>query len=192
MSRGGLAAGLFTPDRRYLGILGLNTDTAEHPTEAARDLIGALAPTIARAIDPMRAIGAAARIIRNAQAAVVLTRAGHTLPLDGLPRHRLLAPGSPVLAVAADHLADNVEFATFLCPDDERRLARITTLSCARQPARHLAGEPFALGCAVDGAARFAVLSGIGSRCTPATESTVVTVATFFSLKLTVISRAVT
>jgi DNA-binding NarL/FixJ family response regulator len=45
-----------------------------------------------------------------------------------------------VLAVAADHLADNVEFATFLCPHDERRLARITTLSCARQPARHLAG----------------------------------------------------
>jgi DNA-binding CsgD family transcriptional regulator len=138
--RGGLAAGLFTRDGRYLGMLGLNTDTAEHPTEAARDLIGALAPTIARAIDPMRAIGAAARIIRNAQAAVVLTRAGHTLPLVGLPRHRLLAPGSPALAVAADHLANNVEFATFLCRNDEHRLARITTLSCARQPARHLAG----------------------------------------------------
>ena len=39
--RGGLVAGLFTRDGRYLGMLGLNTDTAEHPTEAARDLIGA-------------------------------------------------------------------------------------------------------------------------------------------------------
>jgi DNA-binding CsgD family transcriptional regulator len=138
--RGGLAAGLFTPDGRYLGMLGLNTDTAEHPTEAACDLIGALAPTIAQAIDPMRAIGAAARVIHNAQAAAVLTRAGQTLPLDGLPRHRLLAPGSAALAVAADHLANNVEFATFLCPDGGHRLARITALSCANQPARHLAG----------------------------------------------------
>ncbi|WP_204015415.1 GAF domain-containing protein, partial [Virgisporangium aurantiacum] len=138
--RGGLAAALFTPDGRYLGMLGLNTDTAEHPTEAARDLIGALATTIAQAIDPMRAIGAAVRIVRNAQAAVVLTRAGQTLPLDGMPRHRLLAPGSAVLAVAADHLADNVESATFVCPDGGHRLARITVLSCARQPARHLAG----------------------------------------------------
>jgi DNA-binding NarL/FixJ family response regulator len=139
--RGGLGAGLFTPDGRYLGMLGLNTDTAEHPTEAARDLIGALAPTIAQAIDPMRAIGAAARIVRNAQAAVVLTRAGQTLALDGLPRHRLLTPDSPALAVAADHLANNVEFATFLSPDGGRRLARVTERSCARQPARHLAGE---------------------------------------------------
>jgi hypothetical protein len=121
-------------------MLGLNTDTAEHPTEAACDLIGALVPTIAQAIDPMRAIGAAARIVRNAQAAVVLTRAGQTLALDGLPRHRLLTPDSPALAVAADHLANNVEFATFLCPNGGRRLARVTVLSCARQPARHLAG----------------------------------------------------
>jgi DNA-binding NarL/FixJ family response regulator len=60
--------------------------------------------------------------------------------LDGLPRHRLLAPGSAALTVAADHLANNVEFATFLCPDGGRRLARITAISCARQPARHLAG----------------------------------------------------
>src|SRR4029453_16830951 len=31
--RGGVAAGLFAPDGRYLGMLGLNTDTAGHPTE---------------------------------------------------------------------------------------------------------------------------------------------------------------
>jgi hypothetical protein len=56
--RGGVAAALFTPDGRYLGMLGLNTDTTAHPTEAARDLIGALASTIARAVDPMRTIAA--------------------------------------------------------------------------------------------------------------------------------------
>jgi hypothetical protein len=44
--RGGLAAALFTPDGRYLGMLGLNTDTPAHPTEAARDLIDLLASTL--------------------------------------------------------------------------------------------------------------------------------------------------
>jgi hypothetical protein len=34
--RGGLAAGLCTPDGRYLGMLGLNTDSVAHPTVAAR------------------------------------------------------------------------------------------------------------------------------------------------------------
>jgi hypothetical protein len=35
---------LFTPEGRHLGILGLNTDADRHPTEAARDLIGTMAP----------------------------------------------------------------------------------------------------------------------------------------------------
>ena len=38
--REGLAVGLHTPDGRYIGILGLNTDTLAHPTVAACDLIG--------------------------------------------------------------------------------------------------------------------------------------------------------
>ncbi|MCU7728404.1 LuxR C-terminal-related transcriptional regulator [Actinoplanes sp. KI2] len=35
-------------------MLGLNTDTERHPTAAARDWIGRLAPLIAQALDPMR------------------------------------------------------------------------------------------------------------------------------------------
>jgi DNA-binding CsgD family transcriptional regulator len=141
--RGGVVAALFTPDGRYLGMLGLNTDTTAHPTEAARDLIGALASTIAQAIDPMRAISAAVRIVRDAQAAVVLTRAGNTLPLDGLPAHRLLAPGSAVLDIAASHLAAPLDFATFLCPhpaDNAHGQARITVLACTTHPPYHLSG----------------------------------------------------
>lgn len=139
--RGGLAVGLFAPDGRHLGILGLNTDTREHPTEAARDLIGALAPVIAHAVDPMRAITAAARIIANAQAGVVLTRGGNTLPLPGLNAHPLLAPGSPVLTVAARQLADGSTYASFLCPyagEPEERHVRVTVLACPAQPPYHL------------------------------------------------------
>jgi DNA-binding CsgD family transcriptional regulator len=141
--RGGLAAGLFTRDGRYLGMLGLNTDTIAHPTEAARDLISALVPTIAHAIDPMRVVGMAARIVGDAQAAVVLTRAGDTLPLPGLPAHPLLEPGSEVLAVAAAHLAAQVDVTTFLCPvpaGGAHSHLRITVLGCAAHPPHYLCG----------------------------------------------------
>src|SRR4051794_8578971 len=98
--REGLAVGLFSPEGRHLGILGLNTDTDRHPTEAARDLIGAIAPTIAKAVDSTRSLAEMARILSPARAGIVLTRAGNTLPLGGLPGHRLLDVGSTVLAVA--------------------------------------------------------------------------------------------
>lgn len=141
--RGGLAVGLFTPDGRHLGVLGLNTDTNAHPTEAARDLITTLASVIAHAVDPLRSITAAARIVTDAQAGVVLARGGATLPLPGLGGHPLLAPGSPVLAVAAQQLADRSTYASFLCPYRQQqsveRHARVTVLACTSQPALHLA-----------------------------------------------------
>ena len=62
------------PDGRHLGHLTVHTDTPTHPTDAARDLIGALAPLLAHAIDPLRSITAAARLVHGALAGVVLTR----------------------------------------------------------------------------------------------------------------------
>jgi DNA-binding CsgD family transcriptional regulator len=141
--RGGLAAALFTPDGRYLGMLGLSTDIPAHPTEAARDLIDLLASTIAHAIDPMRVVSAAARIVGDAQAAIVLTRAGNTLPLPGLPAHPLLDPGSAVLDAADAHLATRLDYVTFLCPYPAvgaHGLARITVLGCATHPPHYLRG----------------------------------------------------
>jgi AraC-like DNA-binding protein/DNA-binding CsgD family transcriptional regulator len=141
--RGGLAVGLFAPDGRHLGILGLNTDTDGHPTETARDLVSALASVIAHAVDPMRSISAAAQIIANAQAGVVLTRGGDTLPLPGLGTHPLLGAGSPVLTVAAQQLADGSSYASFLCPyagpEIEGSHIRVTVLACQTQPPYHLA-----------------------------------------------------
>jgi hypothetical protein len=127
--RGGLGAGLFTSDGRYLGVLGLNTDTSAHPTEAARNLISKLTTTIADAIDPMRSITAAVRIIRDADAGIILTRAGNALPLPGLPTHPLLSPGSTVLPAAIEQLSDAALHATFLAPHGGSH-ARITVLAC--------------------------------------------------------------
>jgi hypothetical protein len=50
--REALGAGLFTPDGRHFGHLCLLTDSDRHPTDAARDLIGKLARTVADAVDP--------------------------------------------------------------------------------------------------------------------------------------------
>jgi hypothetical protein len=140
--RDGLAVGLFTRDGRHLGMLGLHTDVPGQPTPAARDLLTRLAPTIARALDPLRALGAAALIVRGALAGVVLSRTGEALPLPGLPGHPLLRPGSPALRVAGTHPIGQ-EYATFLCPSRPARVGppvRITVLNRTSPLPRHLVG----------------------------------------------------
>jgi DNA-binding CsgD family transcriptional regulator len=138
--REGLAVGLFAPDDRFLGFLGLSTDTAAHPTDAARDLIGTLAPMIAHAVDPLRTITAAAWLVRGATAGVVLTRSGQALPLPGLGAHPLLGAGSALLAVAA-RLADGRTHAAFLCPypgSEPAEHVRVSVLGCPTQSPHHL------------------------------------------------------
>jgi DNA-binding CsgD family transcriptional regulator len=136
-----LAVGLFAADHRFLGALGLSTDTAAHPTDAARALIGTLAPMIAHAVNPLRSITAAARLVRGATAGVVLTRGGQALPLPGLGPHPLLGAGSGLLAVAAG-LADERMHAGFLCPlaglDPTGGHVRVTVLGCPTQAPHHL------------------------------------------------------
>jgi hypothetical protein len=139
-----LAVGLFAPDGRHLGMLALHTETAAHPTDAVRDLLGLLAPVLGHAVDPLRSITAAARIVRGAIAGVVLTRAGHPLPLPGLPTHPLLREGSALLTVAAQ-LAGGRAHAVFLCspagPDPAAGHLRVTVLACPTQPPHHLVAE---------------------------------------------------
>ncbi|MCM4082264.1 helix-turn-helix transcriptional regulator [Paractinoplanes hotanensis] len=98
--REGLGMCLFAPDGRHLGVLGLFTSSPTMPSDAARDLLAALGPTLAQAVDPLRTIAVAARLVRSATAAVIVTRTGAVLALPGLPGHAALCPGSPVLGAA--------------------------------------------------------------------------------------------
>lgn len=138
----GLGVSLFTPDDRYLGHLCLLTDSHKEPTDAARELIGRLVPTIANAVDPMRSIVSAAKIVKDATAGVVVTRHGHTLPLPGLPEHPMLVPGSPVLTTATQQVSGRHQHLTFLfpCPTehDNDNHARVTILAGPPSPPQYL------------------------------------------------------
>jgi DNA-binding CsgD family transcriptional regulator len=136
--REGLGVGLFTPDGRYLGVVGLHTESAVAPSDAARDLLGAVAPLIAHAVDPMRSVSAVAGTVHDAVAGVVVTQAGSALPLPGRPSRPLLSTGSALLRAAIDQLAGGGVQATFLCPvaaaDSVSEWVRVTALSAPRDP----------------------------------------------------------
>ena len=85
-------------------------------SEAARDLIGLLATCIASAVDPLRTLSTVAALVQRAAAGVVLAPSGAVLALPGLPDHRLLTPGSAVLAAARVQLAEAGPYASFLAP----------------------------------------------------------------------------
>ncbi|MEO3745200.1 helix-turn-helix transcriptional regulator [Plantactinospora sp. B5E13] len=130
----GIGVGLFSPDGRHVGMLTMHTDTVDHPTDAVRDFLGLLAPVIAEGVDPLRSIVTLARIVANATAGVVLTRAGNVVELAGLPDHPVLRPGSPVLGAVAESLTEGEPHAAFLCPYRSgagcREFLRISVLAC--------------------------------------------------------------
>ena len=128
-----LALGLFQADGRYLGVLGLHAEAVTQLTDDDSALLALLTPTIAAAVDPLRSLAVLAGMVAHATAGAVLTRAGHPLPLPGLPSHVLLRPGSRLLPVAAEEL-DGHQHDSFLCPHrgpapDDRHV-KVTMLKC--------------------------------------------------------------
>lgn len=131
---------LFSADGRYLGVLNTNSADPRPASDAARALLAQVAPFVAAAVDPMRNISAVASIVGGATAGVVLTAGGNTVPLPGLPDHRLLTPGSAVLAAARSRLAGGCMAATFLCAHDEAGTSwlLVRALRCPPQPPWYL------------------------------------------------------
>ena len=110
----GLGMCLFAGDGRHVGFLGLFTVSAEVPSDDARDLLEALGPIVAQAVDPLTSAAAAARTVHAATAAALLTRSGGVEVLPGLPGHAALRLGSPLPAAALE-LLDGPQ-ASFLLP----------------------------------------------------------------------------
>lgn len=139
--RQGMAAPLCTPGGRHVGFLALISADPSRPGPADQRLIAAVTTVIAGDIDRTRDIADTAAIVGRATAGVVLTRGGDVVPLPGLPHDPLLVAGSPVLAVAADEVADSGVHTSFLAPapgSGGEHLIRVTVLDCARPDLDHL------------------------------------------------------
>lgn len=139
--RQGLAAGLFTTSGRHVGFLSLLSADPARPSAADREAVAAVTTVIADHLDRARDIAETARVVATAEAGVVLTCGGDVSPLPGLPDHRCLAPGSPVLDAAADELAHSVAHVSFLAPapgTGGEQLLRVTALDVARPDLDHL------------------------------------------------------
>lgn len=111
-----LAVTLFTPDGRNVGFLALLSGSERPPPQEVRALLGSLTPVLARALDPMRSLLPAARLVQGATAGVVLRRDGETVELPGLPDHSLLSPGSPLLVAAHAAIGDGLVYSSFRWP----------------------------------------------------------------------------
>jgi hypothetical protein len=139
--RQGLAVGLFTAGGRHVGFLSLLSADPSRPSPADCRVVAAITTVIADDLDRTRDIAATARIVESASAGIVLTRGGDVLPLPGLPDDRLLAPGSPILTVAADEVADSGAYISFLVPTlggGSGQLIRVVALDFARPDLDHL------------------------------------------------------
>jgi hypothetical protein len=139
--RDGLAAGLFTPTGRHVGFLSLLSEDPRRPNRIDRRIVAAVTSVIADELDRTTQISETARIVEAAAAGVVLTQGGNTLPLPGLPDHRLLTHGSPILTTAARELADTGAHISFLAPlpgSDREPLVRVTAFDCAVPDLDHL------------------------------------------------------
>lgn len=134
----GVGVPLITSDGRYLGQLAMITESATPVGDATCDLLAVLAPFIAHAVDPMRSVSALASLVSGAVAAVVLTRAGNTVPLPGMPEHRILSPDSPVLDETAACLNAGHAYGAFLAPIDAHRYLKVAFLACPALPPGHL------------------------------------------------------
>jgi DNA-binding CsgD family transcriptional regulator len=98
--REGIGVSLFSSDGRNVGFLSLLTCDRAAPSDDVKEILIDLAPILSQAIDPVRSLAAAVRLVRDATAGVLLTRSGDVAPIPGLPRHQLLTSGSSVVTVA--------------------------------------------------------------------------------------------
>ncbi|MFI7601426.1 LuxR C-terminal-related transcriptional regulator [Actinoplanes sp. NPDC049681] len=135
--REGVIVPLVTSDGRYLGFCTTLSADAEPVDDATYAVLSRLRRPIAHALDPMRTVAGLAALVDDAIAGVVLTHRGDTIALPGLPGHRLLAAGSPILAEARTSYDEGDTRATFLTPTGAAKppgYLRVTMLACPDQP----------------------------------------------------------
>ncbi|TNM67072.1 response regulator transcription factor [Streptomyces sp. NP160] len=139
-----LAVALVDRQDRHVGFLALLSSSRRPPAAATRRALQQLVPWVARGVDPLRHVAAAADLLDGATAGAVLYRRGHHGELPGLDGDDLLAPGSPLTAVARSSLEAGRPFSTFLWPRGSRHApdghARATVLAGRQDQASPVLG----------------------------------------------------
>lgn len=129
---------------RHVGFLTLLWGDVTPPSSSARRALGRLAPLLARALDPMRSLVAAASLVEGATAGLVLWADGQSATLPGLADHPLLAVGSAVPAVARAEIEAGRAYCSFLWPLGGRHAPgghlRVTVLAISEPVPLHVAG----------------------------------------------------
>jgi GAF domain-containing protein len=82
----GMTTPLFSSENRYVGLLNLSTDDADHPTDEARHLLEILAPSIANAVDPVADIELLMRPLSDQASAALIGADGRAHSADGWHR----------------------------------------------------------------------------------------------------------
>jgi DNA-binding CsgD family transcriptional regulator len=139
--REGIGVPLVARDGRHLGLMTMYTDSSAHPSDAARDVIGAIAPMISAAIDPMNTVAGLAALVGDARAGSVVGRGGGVYRLPGMPLHPLLTENSRVVPTALAKLAHCRTQTAFLCPDPRGSddYVRVTAIACPPQMPNYFA-----------------------------------------------------
>ncbi|WP_433795050.1 response regulator transcription factor [Actinoplanes sp. CA-252034] len=137
----GVSIPIVTADGRYLGLLGSHTESAEPLSDESLDLLVALTPLIAHVVDPLRTLTTLAGMVSDARAGVVLTRAGRTEELPGLPGVAELGVDSATLLLVGSLLTPGRAWARFLVPGEDPSgrgtLLQVTVLACPPEPPGH-------------------------------------------------------
>jgi DNA-binding CsgD family transcriptional regulator len=114
--RQAVGVGLFAPPGRHVGHLALLSRGTAPTTRETRRRLGRLSTVVAHAIDPLRSLHTAARLVAGATAGVVLRADHRTQALPGLGDHELLAQGSPLLEAARAVAHSGTIYRLFLWP----------------------------------------------------------------------------
>jgi DNA-binding CsgD family transcriptional regulator len=139
-----LSVALYASGGRHIGFLTLLSGTADPPPAERHSRLGRLTSVFAHAIDPLRSLLPAARLVQGATAGVVLRVDGGNSPLPDMDGHPLLDADSPPVAVARSGIESGSVYTSFLWPLSEDSHAaehiRVTALASTEDAPAMVAG----------------------------------------------------
>jgi DNA-binding CsgD family transcriptional regulator len=127
----GMTMCLRTESGRETGLLNLSTSDARHPSDAERDAVSALCPTLANVADATQSARFLVSLLEPGAFAIALSRDGAVTPLDGISTHPLLSADAQLPRLAHAIIGrDGRRSTRFLWPAGDRCWHRVGVTPC--------------------------------------------------------------